>query len=257
MDRMPSSRWKRSGAEGWFVSPGNRAMRAHMARVVNELVTEFEIDGIHLDYIRYPNREFSFDPATRAAFAVKWGVDPADAAHGDRNALQRVIGAGALAVVDSLYNESRVALVDSMVIAIRAACREKPLSAAVVADPFTARHDKGQDWARWVHQRWVDFVVPMAYNFPPLELEHRAVVYNRTVGKDRWLMGLGVFDGREEYLAESVQVLREVGITGFAIFSYNALEKGGFGAALLEEALLPPDTSYVDEDEDEFEDDEE
>ena len=249
MDRMPASRWKKAGAEGWFVSPGNRAMRTHMARVVNELVSEYEIDGIHLDYIRYPNREFSFDPATRAHFAVKWGVDPAEATKGDRAALQRVIGAGALAIVDSLYNESRVAQVDSMVIAIRAACKDKPLSAAVVADPFAARHEKGQDWARWVHNGWVDFVVPMAYNFPPLELEHRATVYHRMVGKDRWLMGLGVFDGRDEYLAEAVELLRGVGIMGYAIFSYNVLEKEGFGAELIEQALLPPDTSYVDGDE--------
>jgi hypothetical protein len=93
----------------------------------------------------------------------------------------------------------------------------------------------------------------MAYNFPPLELEHRAVVYNRMVGKDRWLMGLGVFDGRDEYLAESVELLREVGVMGYSIFSYNVLEREGFGAELIENALLPPDTSYVDEDESEDE----
>lgn len=253
MDRMPPSRWKREGAEGWFVSPGIPAMRAHMARVVRELVTGYDIDGIHLDYIRYPSRDLSFDPVSRATFAVRWGVDPVEATKGNRGALQRVIGAAALAIVDSLYNESRVQDVDSMVIAIRAACGEKPLSAAVVADPFTARHDKGQDWARWVHNQWVDFVVPMAYNFPPLELEHRAIVYNRLVGKDRWLMGLGVFDGRDEYLAESVELLREVGIMGYSIFSYNVLEQEGFGAELIESALLPPDTSYVDEDEEEEE----
>jgi len=90
----------------------------------------------------------------------------------------------------------------------------------------------------------------MAYNFPPLELESRAVIYNRMVGKDRWLMGLGVFDGRDEYLAESVELLREVGITGYAIFSYNVLEKNGFGAELIENALLPPDTTSADDEDD-------
>ncbi len=250
MDRMQSSRWKKAGLEGWFVSPGSRAMRDHMVRVVRELVSDYEIDGIHLDYIRYPNREFSFDPASRAAFAVKWGVDPATAAKGDRAGLQRVIGAAALALVDSIYAESRVSNVDSMIIAIKAACGPKPLSAAVVADPASARHDKAQDWANWVNNGWMDFVVPMAYNFPPLELESRAVIYNRMVGKDRWLMGLGVFDGRDEYLAESVELLREVGITGFSIFSYNALEKMGFGAELLENAVLPPDTTSADDEDD-------
>ena len=257
IDRMPSSRWKREGIEGWFVSPGIPAMRRHMARVVRELVTGYEIDGVHLDYIRYPNRELSFDPVSRAAFAVRWGVDPVEVTKGNRGALQRVIGTAALAIVDSLYAESRVQDVDSMVVAISAACGEKPLSAAVVADPFTARHDKGQDWGRWVHQGWLDFVVPMAYNFPPLELEHRAVVYNRMVGKDRWLMGLGVFDGRDEYLAESVELLRAVGIMGYSIFSYNVLEREGFGAELIESALLPPDTAYVDEEEEEDEEEDE
>jgi len=138
-----------------------------------------------------------------------------------------------------------------MVVAIRAVCGDKALSAAVVADPTEARRERGQDWGRWVHNGWVDFVVPMAYNFPPLELEHRAVVYNRMLGRDRWLMGLGVFDGRDEYLAEAVNLLRGVGITGFSIFSYNVLEREHYGVALMEEAVLPPDTSTAEDDVDE------
>lgn len=250
MDRMPSSQWKKAGVEGWYASPGSSEMRAHMARVVRELVSGYAIDGIHLDYIRYPNRTLSYDPSDRAAFAVKWGVDPASAAHSDRAALQRVLGKSALALVDSLAAASRVANVDSMVVAIRAACGDKVLSAAVVADPSEARRDRAQDWGRWVNNGWVDFVVPMAYNFPPLELENRAVVYNRMLGRDRWLMGLGVFDGRDEYLAEAVELLRGVGVAGFSIFSYNVLEREHYGVALMEEAVLPPDTSRV-EDEDE------
>ena len=251
MDRMPSSQWKKGGVEGWFASPGSGEMRAHMARVVRELVSGYAIDGIHLDYIRYPNRSLSYDPSDRAAFAVKWGVDPASAVQSDRAALQRVLGKSALALVDSLAAASRVANVDSMVVAIRAACGDKVLSAAVVADPNEARRDRAQDWGRWVNKGWVDFVVPMAYNFPPLELEHRAVVYNRMLGRDRWLMGLGVFDGRDEYLAEAVELLRGVGVAGFAIFSYNVLEREHYGVALMEEAVLPPDTSTAEEDVDE------
>ena len=251
MDRMASSKWKKAGVEGWFASPGSAAMRAHMARVVRELVSGYAIDGVHLDYIRYPNRIYSYDPEDRAAFAVKWGVDPAETAQSDRAQLQRILGGTALALIDSLASSARIANVDSMVVAIRVACGDKVLSAAVVADPNEARRDRGQDWGGWVHKGWVDFVVPMAYNFPPLELEHRAVVYNRMLGRDRWLMGLGVFDGRDEYLAEAVAVLREVGITGFSIFSYNVLEREHYGVALMEEAVLPPDTSSGEDDVDE------
>jgi uncharacterized lipoprotein YddW (UPF0748 family) len=155
--------------------------------------------------------------------------------------------------MDSIYAEYRVQQVDSMVIAIRAACAGRALSAAVVADPLAARQEKGQEWARWVHNGWVDFVAPMAYNMPPLEIEHRAGVYNRTVGLNRVLIGLAVYDGRDEFLAESVELLREVGVAGYAIFSYNALAEMADAAALIENAVLPPDTTDAGEDDGEDE----
>ena len=247
MDHVPRSQWKKLGIEGFFVSPAVPQMRRHMARVVRELVESYAIDGIHLDYIRYPNQTFAYDPVSRSQFAVRWGVDPAELVSGDRDSLRKALGASGLSLVDSLSLAQRILDVDSMVVAIRGACGGRALSAAVVADPDVASRDKSQYWARWVHQGWMDFVVPMAYNFPPLELEYRAQVYQRLVGGDRFLMGLGVFDGREEYLAEAVALLRGVGVAGYAIFSYNALAKDPFGAALIENAVLPPDTSGVDD----------
>lgn len=233
--------------EGYFLSPGVPEFRAHMAEVVRELVAAHAVDGIHLDYIRYPNREYSFDPRSRTRFFLTWGVDPAELS-GDRAALERVVGSATLSIMDSLYAEYRVEQVDSMVIAIRAACPGRAVSAAVVADPIVARSEKGQDWARWVHRGWVDFVVPMAYSMPPLEIEHRARVYRRMLGEDRALIGLGVYDGRDEYLAESAALLRGVGVAGYAIFSYNALAEMIDGALLIENALLPPDTSAAESD---------
>jgi uncharacterized lipoprotein YddW (UPF0748 family) len=249
MDRIERSRWRAEQIEGYFLSPGVPSLRTHMAAVVRELVGAYAVDGIHLDYIRYPKREYSFDPQSRARFLFSRGVDPVDLS-GNRAALERVVGAPALSLMDSLYAEFRVGQVDSMVIAIRAACPGRALSAAVVADPGAARWEKGQDWARWAHNGWVDFVVPMAYSMPPLEIEHRARVYNRSVGVDRVLIGLGVYDGRDEYLAESVALLRGVGVAGYAIFSYNVLAESIDGALLIENAVLPPDTSYTDEEDD-------
>jgi len=249
MDRVPRDQWKKLGIEGYFISPAVPGMRRHMAGVVRELVENYGIDGVHLDYIRYPNKTFAYDPVSRATFAVRWGVDPAELVDGDRAGLQDALGASGLSLVDSLSVAQRVADVDSMVVGLRAACGVRALSAAVVGDPDLASREKAQYWAGWVHQGWVDFVVPMAYNFPPLEVEARAQVYGRLVGRDRFLIGLGVFDGREEYLAESVELLRNVGVAGYALFSYNSIVKDGYGAALIENAVLPPDTSDV-EDED-------
>jgi uncharacterized lipoprotein YddW (UPF0748 family) len=255
IDAVPRSTWRREGIEGYFISPAVPQMRRHMARVVKEIVDRYPVDGVHLDYVRYPNRAFAFHPAGRAPFAARWGVDPVETA-GDRAALQNVIGAAALSIVDSLVVEQRVADVDSMVVAIREACPGRALSAAVVAEPLDARRSKAQDWPAWVHRGWMDFVVPMAYNAPPLELEYKAPIYHRLVGRDRVLIGLGVFGGREKFLAESIELLRGAGVAGFALFSYNALVSDPFAAAFIEHAVLPPDTTGMDDEDAEMDEDE-
>lgn len=245
MDHVPASKWKVQGIEGDFLSPGIPEFRRHMANVVRELVRSYDIDGIHLDYIRYPNKAYSFDPASRSRFLLKYGVDPVELTN-NRSAVQKMLGAHTLASLDSVYSEDRTQQVDSMVVAIRQAAGTKSISAAVVADPAYARNDKGQDWPTWVQQKWVDFVVPMAYSMPPLEVEARARIYNRLVGVEHVLIGLGVYDGRDEFLAESVNLLRQVPVAGYAIFSYNALVDNVEAASLIETAVLPPDTTDAD-----------
>jgi uncharacterized lipoprotein YddW (UPF0748 family) len=245
MDHVPSSKWKAQGIEGYFLSPGVPEFRRHMVDVVSELVRAYDVDGIHLDYIRYPNKMYSFDPISRSRFLLEYGIDPIQLG-GDRAALQKMVGARALAAMDSLYAEDRTREVDSMVVAIHDAAGGKPISAAVIADPVYARADKGQDWPTWVQKKWVEFVVPMAYSMPPLEIEARARVYNRLVGVEHVLIGLGVYGGRDEFLAESVGLLRQVPVAGYAIFSYNALADNIEAASLIESAVLPADTTDAD-----------
>lgn len=47
----------RSGlvGEGWFLDPERTPVRTELRRFVLELVTRYAVDGVHLDYIRYPS----------------------------------------------------------------------------------------------------------------------------------------------------------------------------------------------------------
>ena len=51
-------------------------------------------------------------------------------------------------------------------------------------------------------------------------------------------VGVGVFDDLSRYLAESVSLIRGEGLTGFSIFSYNALADRRFPHQFLNEALF-------------------
>lgn len=46
--------------EEWFLDPGNPATKEYLASIAKEIVSRYDIDGIHLDYIRYPDRPKDF-----------------------------------------------------------------------------------------------------------------------------------------------------------------------------------------------------
>ena len=41
--------------EAWYMEPGNPAVAPYLASLVSEVVANYDVDGIHLDYIRYPD----------------------------------------------------------------------------------------------------------------------------------------------------------------------------------------------------------
>jgi uncharacterized lipoprotein YddW (UPF0748 family) len=58
----------------WF-TPGNPAVRAHVAAVAEDLLTRYAVDGLHLDRIRSPARTFSHDAVTEAAYSAARALD--------------------------------------------------------------------------------------------------------------------------------------------------------------------------------------
>lgn len=47
----------------WYLDPGNPSTSHYIAALVAEIVSRYDIDGIHLDYIRYPDEEGNFPDA--------------------------------------------------------------------------------------------------------------------------------------------------------------------------------------------------
>jgi uncharacterized lipoprotein YddW (UPF0748 family) len=59
----------------WF-TPGDPAYRAHVVATAEELLRNYDVDGLHLDRIRTPGPGYSYDDATRAAFMDARASDP-------------------------------------------------------------------------------------------------------------------------------------------------------------------------------------
>lgn len=47
----------------WYLDPGDPKTKTHILSLVKEIVSKYDIDGIHFDYIRYPNNDKTFPDA--------------------------------------------------------------------------------------------------------------------------------------------------------------------------------------------------
>lgn len=52
------------GKEKWYLDPGMPGTAHYLAKIVSEVVDNYDVDGIHLDYIRYPEPILSFSDYT-------------------------------------------------------------------------------------------------------------------------------------------------------------------------------------------------
>ena len=60
-----------------FLSPANPEVNPYLLPVITDLLA-YDIDGIHLDYIRYPGTAYDYSVAARKAFQASSGFDPMD-----------------------------------------------------------------------------------------------------------------------------------------------------------------------------------
>jgi uncharacterized lipoprotein YddW (UPF0748 family) len=186
---------------------------------IREIVKNYAVDGIHLDYIRYPSRHFCFCRGCRAGFGKHLGrkVDnwPATASEGNLKVRYRAWRA----VQISRLVRDTSALVHAENDNIR-------VSAAVYGKYPSCVPSVAQDWGKWLKEGLVDFVCPMNYTtdiakFTDLTTRQLAL----PMAKGRIYPGLGV-TARDSRLGpvqvvDQIVALRRHGASGFVLFDLN------------------------------------
>ncbi len=117
---------------------------------------EYDIDGIHLDYIRFPvNQRFSYDKATCDAFKKEFGYSPIEVAH----------DCGSMVWCEWIkWNAKHVTtLVREIKKIIEQSGKNVVLGADVFPNHRSAEILIAQDWVQWAEEGIIDFVCPMLY----------------------------------------------------------------------------------------------
>jgi uncharacterized lipoprotein YddW (UPF0748 family) len=224
------SRWTRGQAgavEGLYASPIIPGAADHVVSIVSDLARRYELDGLHLDYIRYPKETFDYSRYAIAEFRSHIARTLSDAA---RRSLDERATVDLFAWPDELQEEwrkFRMARLSALVMRIRtAAKRERPsmeVSAAVGPDAEEAAAVKLQDWRSWVDARLLDAVCPMAYTQDAALFAAQISAAQAAAGTAAVWAGIGSYRLTPAQTLEHIGAARRAGAAGVALFSYDSL----------------------------------
>ncbi|UCC66339.1 MAG: family 10 glycosylhydrolase [Deltaproteobacteria bacterium] len=223
-------------SEGLYLDPANAQVRDYFLRICKEVVKGYKVDGIHLDFIRYPGFRWGYNREALEAFIRRWGVDPRLLSSWVKKPMPERFMQGRLPLhlrwhyyYHSLWAETRSHYITELVKSVHNEVKSiRPhviLSAAVLPDPQTAYYLKGQDWPTWLSQGYLDLIAPMAYHGDQTRVEAQMAEAKRRAQERIVLAGLGAWIKTPAQIRQEVEGLREIGVDGFSYFSYQGMKE--------------------------------
>lgn len=208
-------------SEGFYLDPGVPEVREHNAAVAAEIARNYKVDGIHLDYIRYPGRDWGYADAALSRYYAETGetVKPEP--------------------TSSVWLDWRRKQVTEQVRLIRervkAANPNVVLSAATIAwgDCPSSFADSApykkvcQDWNTWLEAGLLDANVLMNYRTEKTAEQARqyrlwlAALKKWSGGRPAYA-GIGVYMNKPVHSVNQIAAARKAGVDGFVLFSFNA-----------------------------------
>jgi len=190
--------------EGAYLDPANPLAQDYLFNVFMDIITNYDIDGFHLDYVRYPGQtygNYSFNSGDADSYQL-------------RNLKQEQV----TRFVKRLYAESKLV---------------KPtldFTAAVVAEISNARSNYAQDWLKWISEGYLDKVYLMAYTTSDESLKVILDSYPSGI-RNKIIVGLRAWAEKTGYSEKKItskisMVVREK-YQGYSLFSYSGLKNLG------------------------------
>lgn len=211
---------------GYFLDPANVQVQTYLLGILNEIITNYEIDGINLDYVRYPqtvdpsypnyaSTNWGYTKVARDEFKAMYGLDPIDIAYGTGDwqlwTLYRQ-----RQIYEFIKNVKKLTQ-DTNII----------LTTVVFPDLKKASATKMQNWKVWSMNNLVDGFTPLILtgdkNTAVLLLKD---IFNNTSPTTKIYPGLFVafMGGPFEDLLVQIHKTREFRAKGSIIFDYAHLD---------------------------------
>ena len=198
-----------------FINPANPEVKDYLTNVFVEVAENYDIDGIHYDYLRYPHDlkgwDYSYDPVSLKRFRDKTGKTPDQAPEEWRD----------------FRTESVTGCVRQFYSAIKEVRPDILISAAVMASPL-AKDTKHQATIDWINEGILDQAVLMNYTGDDEKYRENIRVFVENCGGENIVSGMGQWrfkadDAGVQHFKDQVRITREESAAGVAFFSYASM----------------------------------
>lgn len=208
-----------------FPDPANPGYRDYLVKIYVELATRYKLDGIGLDYIRYPTETaLNYDEVNRKAILEKTGIDilapgagdvSRDPAKWEKIKLYRAEVVGSL--VKRVHDE------------VKAARPDVTIMACLISEVDLCK-EYGQDWTR--SSKWIDYASPMNYDERSIRvdmLEDQKRIFHANGA--RYIPAVGGMPELHQQRtisewARHVAMQRKIGGDGIIIYRMGGLDQG-------------------------------
>lgn len=207
---------------GFFIDPANPEVHEFLIELLSEIIKDYKVDGINLDYIRYPQavsvnepNSWGYTEFARNEFKTIYGKDPVE-----------------IQIKDPLWLkwcEYRRNKITHFVSKVGALGRENGvyISAVIFPDRLSALTNKQQDWKSWSEKGYVNGFTPLflTCNAKTLNALVTNVMRAKLPATDLFA-GLFVtfMGGSEEDLIREIHETRKINANGVILFDYAHLD---------------------------------
>lgn len=206
-----------------FMNPYDPEVRSFLVDFYREIVTKYDVDGIHLDYIRFPELnygkdDFGYNEDIVSAWQKQQGtdVDP------------ETLTSGALYDSFVLFRQE---IINSFVGEVSGMLRKtKPsvsLSAAVYPLPDVYKKTIFQDCRNWVENGYMDELFSMTYGEDNRYVSENAAMYAKMAGDNC-------------FYTTGISAFGETTSGNFALQMTETVAAGADGVAIFALANIPP-----------------
>ncbi len=215
----------------YWVCPTAKGYRGYLKDMMQEVIDLYNVDGIHLDYIRYPEevdaREYCYCDRCQSLFKENYGYTlPANDVIKNRY------------WVTQMCNNVTNAVKDFADFAHK---RNKLISAYVFTDYTTAIEATYQNWP-WF-SRYLDFIIPTSYESSPSYIHEMAKRTKAVMNKECMLFptvysapavrrsedgGNRWYNGQPEDVVSTFNAWLEEDVDGVVFFTYGLMNRSNY-----------------------------